>query len=323
MRVFVSGATGLIGGQLVKALMADGHQVRGLARPSRVTDMLEARGVDIVRGDLIDRGAVRSAVAGCDAVYHAAAVQPTRGIDKATYHAVNVRGTEHVARAAREVGVGSFVHCSTVAVYGRSRAAMVDERSETRPDGEYAVTKLRSESIVFEQCGAGSIPVTIARLTRVYGPGDLAWLRIFKDVLSGRFVMIGPGTHPYHVTYIDDVVAGLKACGGNARAGCYIIGSDEVPTLGELVEIIAEEGGVAAPTRQVPAFPFRAAAAAMRLVLRPLGREADLSHKVVFFTREHAFDTSKARAELAFHPTVSLREGVRRTIDWYRSHGYL
>jgi nucleoside-diphosphate-sugar epimerase len=122
------------------------------------------------------------------------------------------------------------------------------------------------------------------------------------------------------------VVEGLRLCGQVPQAAgrSYIIAGAEVRTLDEVVAIVAEETGVRAPRVHLPAWPLWLAGAACEAVCAPFGVAPPLyRRRVEFFTKSRAFDISRARAELGYAPAVGLREGIRRTLAWYRAEGWL
>ena len=126
--------------------------------------------------------------------------------------------------------------------------------------------------------------------------------------------------------YIDDLVEGFRLCGEHpAAAGrTYILAGGEVTTLNELVALIADVAGVKAPSVHLPVWPFWTAGALCEAVCVPLGVEPPIyRRRVDFFTKSRAFDIARARAEIGYHPRVSLRDGITRTLEWYRAHGWL
>lgn len=138
--------------------------------------------------------------------------------------------------------------------------------------------------------------------------------------------MLGSGNIFYHLTYIDDLVEGFRRCaeqpGGAGRT--YILAGGEVTTLNELVAIVAEVAGVKPPKLHLPVWPFWVAGAACEALCAPLGIEPPLyRRRVDFYTKSRAFDISRARAEIGYNPQVGLREGIARTLAWYRQHGWL
>jgi nucleoside-diphosphate-sugar epimerase len=137
---------------------------------------------------------------------------------------------------------------------------------------------------------------------------------------------LGNGEIYYHLTYIDDLVEGFRLCGEHPAAAnrTYILAGGEVTTLNALVKLIAEVAGVRPPTLHLPVWPFWIAGAVCEAVCRPLGIEPPLyRRRVDFFTKSRAFDIARARREIGYAPRVPLREGIRRTLGWYREHGWL
>ena len=326
MPELVTGATGFTGGHLARMLAARGHRVRALVRDrSRAAD-LEAAGIELVEGDLRDRAALDRAVNGVDRVYHIAAMYRQAGLPADIYRAVNALAVRDVIEAAARAGVRRVVHCSTVGVHGDVEHPPAGEDAPLKPGDVYQETKLEGEALAREAGIRLGIEVTIARPTGIYGPGDRRLLKMFRGVARGRFPILGSGNIYYHLTYIDDLCEGFRLCAEQpAAAGrTYILAGGEVTTLNDLVRIVADVAGVKPPTLHLPVWPFWVAGAACEMVCAPFGIEPPLyRRRVDFYTKSRAFDIARARAEIGYAPQVGLREGIRRTLDWYRQHGWL
>ena len=323
MRVLVTGATGFTGGHLARQLAARGYRVRALVRGS-VQD--HPPGIDFVPGDLRDRASLERAASGVDVVYHIAAVYRQAGLKDAEYRAVNAEAVRSVIEAAGRGGARRVVHCSTVGVHGDVEHPPANEEAPLKPGDIYQVTKLEGERIALQAARDTGVEVVIARPTGIYGPGDRRLLKLFRGVARRRFVILGDGRIYYHLTYIDDLVEGFRLCGEVPQAAgrTYILAGRKFTTLNELVALIAEEANVPPPKIHLPVWPFWLAGAACEAVCGPLGMEPPIyRRRVDFFTKSRAFDTSRARAELGYDPKVSLRQGIRRTLEWYRANGWL
>lgn len=328
MRVLVSGATGFTGGRLARYLATRGASVRGLVRPrSRPrAAALEEAGVEIVLGDLADDASLARACDGVEAVYHIAATYRNAGQPDAAYRAVNVRGTRALLDAALAAGVTRFIHCSTVGVHGHVERPPADEDAPLAPGDVYQDTKLEGERLARSVGASGDMEVVVARPAGIYGPGDTRFLKLFRGIAKRRFPMLGSGAVCYHFTYVDDLVEGFRLCGEApvAAGRTYILAGRHYTPLTELFRVIADEVGVPPPVWRFPVWPVWAAGAVCEAVCVPLGVEPPLyRRRVDFFTKNRAFDTSRARRELGFEPAVDLVEGVRRTADWYRREGLL
>jgi nucleoside-diphosphate-sugar epimerase len=322
----VTGATGFTGGHLARALAARGRRVRVLVRDrSRASD-LEAAGMELVEGDLRDRDSLDRAVAGVERVYHIAAMYRQAGLPAEDYRAVNALAVRDLIEASARAGVRRVVHCSTVGVHGDVEHPPAGEDAPLKPGDVYQETKLEGERLAREAAERFGVEVTIARPTGIYGPGDRRLLKLFRGVARGRFPFLGSGNIYYHLTYIDDLCEGFRLCAEHpSGAGrTYILAGGEVTTLTELVGLVAEVAGVKPPTLHLPVWPFWLAGAACEAVCAPLGIEPPLyRRRVDFYTKSRAFDISRARAEIGYSPQVGLRDGIRRTLDWYRQHGWL
>ena len=327
MRALVTGATGFTGGHLARALAARGDTVSALVRgDSPAVAALAASGITIVKGDLRDATSLSAATANVDLVYHIAAIYRQAGLSDDTYRAVNATAVQQIVEAAARAGVKRVVHCSTVGVHGDVEHPPANEEAPLRPGDIYQETKLEGEHLARDAAARLGIDVAIARPTGIYGPGDRRLLKLFRGVARKRWVTLGSGEIYYHLTFIDDLVEGLRLCGVHPAAAnrTYILAGGEVTTLNALVALVAEGAGVPAPAWHVPAWPFRAAGAACETMCAPLGIEPPIyRRRVDFFTKSRAFDITRARTEIGYAPQVGLREGIRRTLDWYRDHGWL
>jgi dihydroflavonol-4-reductase len=321
----VTGATGFTGGHLAGALVDRGYRVRALVRSGTDASALDARGIDVVGGDITRGGDVDRAVAGTDVVYHLAALFRTAGHPDSAYRAVHVDGTRHVLDAAARHGVVRVIHCSTAGVHGAVRELPCHEASPMNPGDIYQQTKLEGELVARAAFREG-LPGVVVRPVGIYGPGDLRFLKLFRAVHSRRFRMFGPGEVPYHLTYIDDLVDGFLLCGEKPEAlgETYILAGDEYVSLNELVRLVAEAVDVRPPRGHLPLWPLMAAGTLCEAVCRPLGIDPPLHRRrVEFFVHPRAFTSEKARRELGFAPRVALPDGLRRTADWYFEQGHL
>jgi nucleoside-diphosphate-sugar epimerase len=327
VRVLVTGATGFTGGHLARALAARGDSVSALVRTEGpAAAALEKAGVALVTGDLRDRDALAAATDGVEVVYHIAAMYRQAGLAEDIYRAVNATAVKDVVEAAARAGVRRVVHCSTVGVHGDVEHPPANEDAPLKPGDIYQVTKLEGERLARDAGSRLGIEVTIARPTGIYGPGDRRLLKLFRGVARRRWITLGDGKIYYHLTFIDDLVAGLRLCATHPAAAnrTYILAGGEVTTLNELVALVADVAGVPPPTRHLPVWPFWVAGAACEAICAPLGIEPPIfRRRVDFFTKSRAFDITRAREEIGFAPRVGLREGTSRTLGWYRTEGWL
>jgi nucleoside-diphosphate-sugar epimerase len=326
LRTLVTGATGFTGSRLARELVRRGHRVSAIVRDEGRASGLREIGIELVIGDLTDRAVLQRAVRGAQVVYNVAAAYRQAGIPAGEYRAVNVDAVRAIVEAGAEAGVQRVVQCSTVGVHGDIEYPPANEHAPLRPGDVYQRSKLEGEQAGRQAAASLGIEYTVARPTGIYGPGDRRLLKLFRGVARRRFITLGSGEIFYHLTYVSDVVEGLRLCGETPQAagGTYIIGGGEVTTLNELVEAIAQEAGVKPPMWHLPVWPVWIAGALCEAVCVPLRIEPPLyRRRVDFFTKSRAFDISRARAELGYMPAVPLNEGIRRTLAGYRELGWI
>ena len=326
MRALVTGASGFTGGHLAEALVRRAWTVRALVREPARAAALAALGVDLVQGDLQDRAALSAATRDVDVVFHVAAVYRQAGVPRDVYRAINAVAVRELIEAAAANGVRRIVHCSTVGVHGDVESPPANEEAPLRPGDVYQATKLEGERLAREAAQRTGIELVIVRPSGIYGPGDRRLLKLFRGVARGRFPILGRGRIYYHLTYIDDLVDGLILCATHPAAASrtYILAGGEVTTLKELVTLVAQVAGVRPPWLHLPVLPFWLAGALCEAVCVPLGIEPPIyRRRVDFYTKSRAFDITRARQELGYSPRVGLRDGIGRTLEWYRAHGWL
>lgn len=324
-KTLVTGASGFTGGALCRRLRADGRDVVAFVRASSHTGPLEKIGVECRVVDLRDGADVRARFEAFDRVYHIAAAYRTEHADRDEFRAINVEATRHLLEASREADVGRFVHCSTVGVQGEIEDPPADEDYRFKPGDHYQQSKLDGE-LLARQAFADGLPGAVVRPVGIYGPGDTRFLKLFRPIHRGRFVMIGNGKSLYHMTYIDDLVEGFVLSGSvdGALGQVFTIGGARSTTLRELVDLIAEVLEKPRPRLRVPLAPVLAAAVVCEKVCQPLGISPPLyPRRVEFFQLDRSFDIGRARKLLGYEPRVDLREGIARTAAWYREQGLI
>ena len=324
MKVLVTGATGFIGSHLTEQLVKEGYTVKALTRECSNITLLKSLGVEIVYGDIRDVAAVEIA-RGCEQAYHLAAVTSLRRQSRLEYYTVNVVGTENVARAAMKAGVGRLVYESTAGVYGTIKNPPVDEHIKPNPNTLYRESKLLGEEVILSYHKKEGLPVVIARLSSVFGPRSLNWLGLFQAIARKHFRIIGSGENHVHMGYVSDIVNGLRRCtevDGIERESYSITGGEPIK-LKQLLNMIAEELGVSISSTRSPEFPFRSFHSMSSFVYRRFGFELPRAHTYELFLENRILDISKAQKELGYYPKVSMEEGIRQTVNWYRENGYI
>jgi dihydroflavonol-4-reductase len=325
MKILVTGATGFTGGRLVRRLQSQGHAVRALVRSPTQAERLADDGIDARVGQLTRFADVLTAAQGCDQIHHLAAVYRTAGHPDSYYHEVNVGGTRNILEAARQLGCERVVHCSTGGVHGHIARPPANENYAFNPGDVYQRTKLEAELAATTAARRGQ-PVTVFRPGAIYGEGDLRFLKLFRAIQNGTFVMIGSGETRLHLVHIDDLVDGIVLCASRAEAlgEVFLLAGPEVPTLNQIVRHVALALDVAVPRLHVPVWPVYAAGWLCEQICVPLRIDPPLHRRRVgFFTHHREFDCSKAAGVLGFRPVIAAADGIARTAAWYRAEGHL
>ena len=329
-KVFVTGGTGFIGSHLVEALLARGNcEVRCLIR----TNPKWLAGLDIlpVHGTLFDTDLVRAALHDVDYVFHIGGV--TRARTWEAFNRENVEATQQLLRCIHHANptLSKVVLASSLAAVGPTQSGMADESAPLRPVTRYGRSKadmeqsLRipdSEGRVFQR----ELPVVVVRPPAVYGPRERDILTFFKSVNSGICPIVR-GIGGLSLVHVRDLVRGiLQAAMCEITSGeTYFIGSNEVYSWEHLYQAVTSVLGRRALKVFVP-----------RRLVRPIGALSELAGMVVGtyppLNREKAREilwatkicsSAKARRDFGYRQDVSLMEGMRATLAWYRQTGML
>lgn len=324
--VLITGGTGFLGGHLCERLSLRGNRVRALVRDPTRCATLHQWGVETVQGDILDPASLARAVDGCDVVYHIAGSFRHENISDSEMWATNLQGTRNVLDEAIKHGVRRVVHCSTIGVHGNILHPPANEHTPYEPRDRYQESKAQADRLALRYGAEGRLQVVVFRPAGIYGPRDLRFLKLFKAIQRGRFVMPGAGTVHYHMIYIDDLLDGIVLCGAKEEAAgnVYILAGQAPCTLNELVAVIATVLDVPRPRHHVPYLPAYLLAWLCEILCKPFGLKPPLyRRRMEFFRNTRWFDISKAKKELGFQPQIDLKTGIRQTAEWYRSQGLL
>ena len=327
MRVFLTGATGFVGGHVARAYADQGATLRLLTRRTSNLSGIEGIAAETVAGDLRQPEALRPALAGCDALVHVAADYRLWVTDPDEMYAANVTGTRELLRLARELGVAKVVYTSSVATMGfRQDGSIVDEQSpvgEAQMIGHYKRSKFLAEQEAIAAARAGQ-QVMILNPTTPIGPGDAKPTptgRIVVDFLNRNFpAYVDTGLNLVDVAEVARMhVVALERGRPGER---YILGGENL-TLKQILDRLAAFTGLPSPTMKVPHWVAMAFAAFDETFTGKLrGKEPRATVEAVRMGRKMMFASSaKAERELGFR-VLPVDAALRSAVEWFMAHGY-
>ena len=326
MKVLVTGATGHLGANLVRRLLADGQELRLFVREGRDHGALEGLDVEVVRGDLRDLTAVRAAVRGCDRVYHCAAkVSTTAGNEREIYD-TNVIGTRYVLRAANESGVSRVVVTSSFSAVGHRHDRPSHEGDAFYPFEPHMPYE-RSKAWMEHECLKAvveGLDVVIAISCAILGPNDFIpsrMGRVVRDFANGKMRAYIPGG--FEFVAARDLVDGHLLCMEKGRTGQRYVFSTRFVTVDELVGILEQVTGRPRPRIRLPAAVMAPIARVSSFVLTNFFPEVPQRFTpgaVRILSMARRADITKAREELGYRPT-SVEGALRDAYDWFVERG--
>lgn len=321
MTILITGADGFIGSHLAEALVRSGHKVRAFVLynsfnswgwldycPAEIKAQLE-----IFSGDIRDPHGVKTAMKGCDAVLHLAALIaiPYSYHSPDTYVDINIKGTLNVLQAARELGVKRVVHTSTSEVYGTARFVPITEAHPLQGQSPYSATKIAADQLAYSFYASFGLPVVIARPFNTYGPRQSARAvipTIITQIANGsRQIKLGAVSPTRDFNFVSDTVAGfVAALGSDTGLGEVVnFGSNFEISVGDTARLIAE---------------------VMNAEIEIVTDEARLRPENSEVERLCA-DNSKARKLFGWQPSYGGRDGLKRglteTVAWFAQAGNL
>jgi dihydroflavonol-4-reductase len=330
MRIAVTGATGLLGANLVAELRKAGHEVRATKRERSRTEHLEDLDVEWVLADLGDEDALARAFDGCEQVFHCAADVSIRRRATPRMTATNVAGTQRLLRAVERAGVARLVHTSSTVAVGLSEDGVpVDEEAPWNfarygLDDGYATTKRESERLVLEAARARQVDAVVVNPGFMFGARDIrpSSGQLLWNVAKGRV----PGTTPGKNSFTDvlDVVRGMIAAAERGRTGERYILAGHNLSYAELLTRAAAVAGARRPRLRVPRLATIPVGWAFDLVEALTGKEGDLNSNTLRWSFADNFIFSSAKAERELGYVISpLEPAMARCLEWFRARRML
>lgn len=323
----VTGANGFVGSHLVDLLLSKGQKVKCIVRGSSNLRWLEGKDVEIVNCGLFDKTGLAAALKDVDYLYHVAGVVKSK--NEEGYFKGNVETTRNLLDVLLEVNpqIKKVVVVSSQTSGGPSIS--VDkpkkESDPSLPITTYGRSKRAQEELALSY--SDKLPITIVRAPAIYGERDTEIYLVFRTYKQGLFTLIGFNDKKLSLIHVIDLVNGLYLAANSEKSNgqIYNIGSEVFYSWPEIAKEIKKSFGRGAITLRLPHLLVYSVAAIAQFF-------AMFSSKAATFNLEKArdfvqsywtMDISKAQKELGYNQMVSISEGIKRTIDWYKDNKWL
>lgn len=324
--VLVTGSNGFVGSHICETILESGYRVRALVRRTSNLANLKGLDVELVYGDLNDFDSLLKAVEGVAAVINNGGL--TRAIDPDMFYKVNSEGTDNILKAILQSnpGLEKYVQVSSCAACGPSDSKTpIDENHPPKPLTVYGKSKLEGEKIA-TNC-SDKIPVTILRPSAIYGPRDGEMLSFFKIIKWGIKPTFGVGECYINFTYVEDFArAVVKSIESDVPSGgVYFVTEKRVYSYSEAGDIISEVLKRKGLDIHIPVTLLEFAGRLSEIISRKRGKAA-------IFTKDKAIEISqkywlvksdKIERDMGFVASTSFREGIERTVSWYKENNLL
>ena len=328
MTTLVTGASGHLGANLVRALLERGEKVRVFIRSE--SENLAIKGLDVEQafGDLRDKASIITAVKGCDYVYHCAAFVSIRDGDRKELYDVNVLGTRYLMQACLAEGVKKVVHCSSFGAVGNNPAGASNEQWAVSPyemTTDYEISKTFAELEVYKEISRG-LPAVIVNPSGIVGPWDFMPSLLGKTIIEfAQGKMRGSVSGGFDFVPVQDVVQGHLLAMEKGVIGERYLLTGEQHTINETLEWLEEFTGVKKPWLVIPTFIMQNIAIVKDSIERkffPHVYPRFNYHSIRLLNCGKFGSNAKAVKELGLKPTP-VKEAYRDSITWFKEHGYL
>ncbi|MBI2846501.1 MAG: SDR family oxidoreductase [Chloroflexi bacterium] len=319
-KIFITGATGFIGGRLAELLVERGEEVKTLVRPTSNFQRLSKLGLQIVLGDILEPDSFRKVLSSCEVLYHCAGLVAPWLPDKRLFYKVNADGTRNVLKLALDLNISKVVHTSSVAAIGQRVGEIGTE--ETQHRGYFFTTyehsKYMGEQVAWEFYKNG-LPVVVVNPSTVFGPADRNFGRLIDAFLKRRIPALLSPQGYRALVFVDDVATGHILAMEKGEVGQrYILSSANVTTR-DFFSLLSRASGIATPKLVIPQWLAYTGLRSAELLLPVLGIRPPLSSEWVRGGGRGArFDGTRASRELGLVYTP-LEEALSRTVSWYKA----
>ena len=310
--ILVTGASGHLGKSLASALLANGNPVRILVDKNNP----HIDGAEIVKGNLLNRESLKTAVYGIDTIYHLAAMVDYGQVNKQLMYNVNVTGTKNLLSVSK---ASRFIYMSSTSVYGNKLSENpATPATKCNPSTYYGITKMLAEKLVIGSKGV------VLRAPVIFGNGfNGPFLELMKMLESKKMLIIGHGTNRLQWIHIDDLLQALKLVMEKGISGeVYLAAGSDIITQKQLYSILSNAMGVASPSKSVPLWLAYALAYAQKTASLFTKKSPKIKLEYLRrITSDRTFDISKAQKDLGYNPRTSYAKWATELAHAYgRQH---
>ena len=314
MRIFVTGASGFVGGAATRALVADGHELRAMSRSDRSDRRIRSLGAEPVRCDL--ETITADDIGNCETVLHCAAFVEAWG-PKDAWHQINVLGTRTMLDRAAAAGVSRFIHIGTeAAICHGQHVHNADESVPLAPDSPYpyCATKAQAEQLVRDADRDG-FTTLVLRPRFVWGPGDTTLLPMIEAMAkSGKWTWINQGRAMTSTTHIANLVHAIEMALTEGTGGAaYFIVDDGTIRMKDMISAMAQSRSLKLPETSIPGWLGDGLGRTMEAIWRTFNLSGDpplTAHAAMVMSRDCTLNGNKAWSELHYRPVISRAEGL-------------
>jgi len=330
MKILITGITGFIGYHLAQELLKHTDcELVGTFRDREKALMYEKQGIEMREADLLKPDSLKNITKDVEVVVHLAGLMRFHDPWNILY-THNVKATQIIAADALQHGVQHFIYSSSTEAIGPVTSVPGDETSPYNPTYEYGKTKQQAEQWLTEKQHTAGLPLTILRSTGVYGPGDVyVTLSTVRAIAHRKLpVLPGKGASFIHFTYVDDIVQGFQRTIEKPKQSLgetFILASDEYITYKEMFTIVANLLDVPPPSRSVPLGLAKMYLSYIQWNNNRKGIDDFVMHTSLIDTMKtnRAYTNAKAKKILGFTPQYTFRDGMEKTIEWYKEKNLL
>ena len=322
----VTGATGFVGSHLVEYLLSKNFNVKVLVRKSSDRKWLEGKKVQYFDSGFFDKTGLRNAVKDVDFVFHVAGL--VRAKTSEEFYKGNVETTKNLIEAILDVNpnLKRLLVVSSFAANGPAKSENgAKEEEEPHPITHYGKSKLEEEKLV--KSYMDKLPITIVRPPAVYGPRDTDIFLVFKSYKAGLMTFVGFDKKLVSLVHVKDLVRGiyLAATSEKSIGGIYCIGSSKFYSWEEIAEVMKKVFGKGALKIRLPHSLVYASGAVSQFfsIFKKRPSTFNFEKAKDFVQTYQICNVTKAKKELGYESQISLEDGIKETVDWYKRMKWL